>query len=109
MKHQLLIVLGTLFASLVVATAAEPIQLFNGKDLTGWAFDVQDNADPQTIWSVQDGLLICKGKPAGVIRTESSGDIFPHGPTLESQATGPILTTSPAACRRPLGPGCWNR
>jgi hypothetical protein len=40
--------------------------LFNGKDLTGWVL-VNTPADT---WSVQDGMLICSGKPIGEIRTE---------------------------------------
>ncbi|MCA9084593.1 MAG: DUF1080 domain-containing protein [Planctomycetaceae bacterium] len=40
--------------------------LFNGKDLTGWVFV---NTPPQT-WSVQDGMLLCTGKPIGEIRTD---------------------------------------
>lgn len=46
--------------------------LFNGKDLSGWA-DV--NTSPQT-WSVRDGLLICKGKPIGVMRSEKQYENF---------------------------------
>ena len=50
--------------------AAEPFALFNGKDLAGWTFDVIDSeVKPETVWSVSEGLLICKGKPPGVIRT----------------------------------------
>lgn len=50
--------------------AAEPIALFNGKNLDGWTFDVIDSeVKPDAIWSVSAGLLICKGKPPGVIRT----------------------------------------
>jgi hypothetical protein len=40
--------------------------LFNGKDLTGWVL-VNTPADT---WTVQDGMLICSGKPIGEIRTE---------------------------------------
>jgi hypothetical protein len=40
--------------------------LFNGKDLAGW---VLVNTDSST-WTVQDGILICSGKPYGEIRTE---------------------------------------
>ncbi len=40
--------------------------LFNGKDLSGWT---RVNTAPST-WSVQDGLLICSGKPTGELRTE---------------------------------------
>ena len=40
--------------------------LFNGKDLSGW---VNVNTAPST-WSIEDGLLICSGKPVGEIRTD---------------------------------------
>lgn len=53
-----------------ILIAAEPQPLFNGKDLTGWTFDVIDpEVKPETIWSVEEGLLVCKGKPPGVIRS----------------------------------------
>jgi hypothetical protein len=49
-------------------------QLFNGKDLTGWVAVVPDAAKagikPEDVWSVKDGILICKGKPNGYIRTK---------------------------------------
>ena len=53
----------TLATTLLLATAsfgqcAEPVTLFNGKDLTGWT-----GAD----YEVKDGVLICSGK---VLRTE---------------------------------------
>jgi hypothetical protein len=54
-----------------IALAAEPQALFNSKSLDGWTFDVIDPAvKPEAIWSVADGLLICKGRPPGVVRTE---------------------------------------
>jgi hypothetical protein len=40
--------------------------LFNGKDLEGW---VPVNTAPST-WSVEDGMLVCSGKPIGELRTE---------------------------------------
>lgn len=44
------------------------IELFNGKDLTGWDYVL---ADPQVkmdeVWSVEDGILICQGKPLGAV------------------------------------------
>ena len=50
------------------------IDLFNGKDLTGWKAIVPDaakaNMKPEDVWEVKDGVLICKGKPGGYIRTE---------------------------------------
>jgi hypothetical protein len=46
--------------------------LFNGKDLTGW---VNVNTDPDT-WRVKDGMIICTGKPHGVMRTEKEYENF---------------------------------
>jgi len=46
--------------------------LFNGKDLTGW---VNVNTDPDT-WSVKDGLLVCTGKPIGVMRSDRQYENF---------------------------------
>ena len=51
-----------------LASADEPagfVDLFNGRDLTGW---VNVNTDDDT-WSVRDGMLICTGHPIGVMRT----------------------------------------
>ncbi|MBC8869575.1 MAG: DUF1080 domain-containing protein [Planctomycetes bacterium] len=46
--------------------------LFNGKDLSGWA---NVNTDEDT-WTVQDGLLVCSGHPIGVMRTEEQFENF---------------------------------
>jgi hypothetical protein len=46
--------------------------LFNGKDLTGW---VDVNTSPET-WKVKDGLLVCTGKPIGVMRSEKQYENF---------------------------------
>ncbi|HRE80089.1 MAG TPA: DUF1080 domain-containing protein [Opitutaceae bacterium] len=46
--------------------------LFNGRDLTGW---VDVNTSPET-WSVRDGLLICSGKPIGVMRSDRQYENF---------------------------------
>ena len=48
------------------------VSLFNGKDLTGWA---SVNTDPDT-WTVKDGLLVCSGKPIGVMRSEKQYENF---------------------------------
>jgi hypothetical protein len=49
-------------------------RLFNGKDLTGWKAVVpgaaEQNITPESVWRVEDGVLICKGTPTGYIRTE---------------------------------------
>lgn len=51
--------------------AAEPVALFNERDLEGWTFDTLNSSvtKPESVWSVSDGILICKGRPPGVIRT----------------------------------------
>ena len=46
--------------------------LFNGKDLSGW---VNVNTKEDT-WSVKDGLLVCSGKPIGVMRSAKQYENF---------------------------------
>ena len=46
--------------------------LFNGKDLKGW---VNVNCAPET-WTVKDGLIICTGKPTGILRTDRQYENF---------------------------------
>lgn len=65
---------GFLFVAL--GWAADPPlvfrDLFNGKDLTGW---VNVNTDPDT-WTVENGELICKGQPIGVMRSDRMYENF---------------------------------
>ena len=51
-----------------VARAAEEVELFNGKDLDGWTFRGR-TADAENPFYVEKGVLCCKGKPAGYLRT----------------------------------------
>jgi len=48
------------------------IRLFNGKDFIGWKkyLDPKKNADPDTIWSVKDGMIVCEGSVYGYLLTE---------------------------------------
>ena len=64
---------GLLFlpiVTMITVACSEPTDsfqpLFNGQDLTGW---VPVNTAPST-WTVEDGLLICSGKPMGELRTD---------------------------------------
>lgn len=56
------------------APAADPIQprekieLFNGRDFTGW-YLFTPGADPTNTWSIRNGVIHCTGRPAGYIRT----------------------------------------
>ena len=58
----------------------EKVELFNGKDTTGWkAFVpdlIKDNKDSLSVWSVKDGVLQCAGRPIGYIQTEALYDNF---------------------------------
>jgi hypothetical protein len=47
------------------------VELFNGKDLSGWTHVLAvPNVPRETVWSVRDGILVCKGAPLGVLQTE---------------------------------------
>ncbi len=68
---------GIAFRDIKVRDLAAPmtgeVQLWNGKDLTGWQAIVPEAKDkgikPEDVWYVKDGELVCKGNPAGYIRT----------------------------------------
>jgi hypothetical protein len=73
-----LLLMAICAAAVLAARAAEQpvtpqakVELFNGKDLTGWVTHSRTNA-PGQVWSVQDGLLKCVGKPSGYLRTEKA-------------------------------------
>lgn len=75
MLHRILSLCFAILLGASATQASEPLQwrdLFNGKDLTGW---VDVNTSPET-WSVKDGLLVCKGKPIGVMRSDKQYENF---------------------------------
>ena len=44
------------------------IELFNGKDLTGWQQVLADPAVKMSqVWSVENGILVCQGTPLGAL------------------------------------------
>ncbi len=51
-------------------------RLFNGKDLSGWKAHLEPAADPAGTWSVEDGVLVCKGSPSGYVKTEADFEHF---------------------------------
>ncbi len=59
-------------AAEISAEISQWVELFNGRDLSGW---VNVNTDPDT-WTVKDGLLVCRGKPTGVMRSEKQYENF---------------------------------
>ncbi len=72
MKRHLFLALALLTSWLPADDTPVFRDLFNGKDLTGW---VDVNTSPET-WTVKDGLLICKGLPIGVMRSEKQYENF---------------------------------
>jgi hypothetical protein len=45
-------------------------QSFNGRDLKGWTYRLEKPDVPMSaVWSVRDGILICKGEPLGYLGT----------------------------------------
>jgi hypothetical protein len=76
MPKLLAICLAALWAPLLAARAgSEPIQLFNGKDLSGWVVDgpkEYKDKDGQVLpmWTVRDGILTCAGRAFGFLRYE---------------------------------------
>jgi hypothetical protein len=55
------------------STPTQPIELFDGKSLSGWTFVSKGtNGEAASIWSVQDGVIACLGKPNGYARTLKS-------------------------------------
>ena len=50
--------------------SGKPRDLSNGEDFEGWTFDViSSQVEPAAIWSMRDGMIICKGRPLSVMRT----------------------------------------
>jgi hypothetical protein len=57
--------------------AVQEIELFNGRDLSGWDYFLVDStAAMQDVWSVEDGILICQGEPRGYLYTEDDYESF---------------------------------
>ena len=58
-----------------VAKWGKPIQLFNGKDTTGWHFD---NPRAANIWSVKDGVLVSTAHGSNIITNRKFRDFKLH-------------------------------
>ena len=71
-----LLILGCLLTPL--ASGAESARkLFNGHNLDGWHAYLSDHrVGMGDVWSVQDGILICKGEPMGYLFTKEAFTSF---------------------------------
>jgi hypothetical protein len=68
---------GTVYAQKKIKThrikKGETIQLFNGKDLSNWVFQLKDPAiDPAKVFTIQNDVIHIKGDPFGYMRTKES-------------------------------------
>lgn len=49
------------------------IELWNGRDFSGWTFHLSDPAvPPDSVWTIGNGVLKCGGVPSGYIRTRQA-------------------------------------
>jgi hypothetical protein len=53
-------------------TLTDKMELFNGKDFSGWTFFLRSNAEPANTFTVTNGVMHCAGQPFGYVRTEKS-------------------------------------
>jgi len=68
----LILAIAVLPGSSPAGGADKSVQLFNGKDLGGWGHHLVDpEVAMEDVWSVQDGILVCKGEPLGYLHTTS--------------------------------------
>lgn len=68
-----LVASGVLAADLPAPiTPMERMDLFNGKDFSGWTICLRSNAPPADTFNVSNGLMHCTGQPYGYARTDKS-------------------------------------
>ena len=69
--------LAAVLVPVAAAAQAQGVPLFNGKDLSGWSHFLVDPKVPAAdVWSVQDGVLVCKGEPLGYLYTNAEHTSF---------------------------------
>jgi hypothetical protein len=57
--------------------ATEKKMLWNERDFSGWEFVLEADSIPaRDVWSVKDGVILCKGVPNGYMRTKESYSDF---------------------------------
>ena len=81
--------IALLLPLLVASACAEPVALFNGKDLSGWTADVPEadkKPDIKPSFIVRDGKLVSLGKPLGHLVTDKEYENYRL--TVEYRFTG---------------------
>ena len=76
-RSVLLCLTAVLAAAAVNAAPDDTVRLFNGKDLAGWSHVLVDpSARMEDVWSVRDGVLVCRGEPLGFLQTTAEYTSF---------------------------------
>ena len=77
MQLTAVLALGLLVGAATAAERGKARQLFNGQNLDGWeAFLVEPGVKMEDVWSVKDGVLVCKGEPMGYLATKQNFTSF---------------------------------
>src|SRR5690606_40490282 len=81
MNNLMLMRLTLVFYFIVFSTlwcSAQEVDLFNGKDLTGWHWDVPEmdkDKDARNPFIVRNGMLVSLGKPGGHRSEEHTSEL----------------------------------
>ena len=71
------VILVTGCSRTTTVTAGSTTRLFNGTNLDGWSHVlVGDGVRKEDVWSVKDGVLVCKGTPLGYLFTDTAYQDF---------------------------------
>jgi len=55
----------------------KPVKLFDGGSLAGWeCFTIDKDVKMEDVWSVKQGLLVCRGEPLGYLYTKKKYKSF---------------------------------
>ncbi len=68
---------GLAACTAALAEEKEPIELFNGEDLSGWTYYlVDEDLAMEDVFTVRDGLIHVVGEPLGYLATEEEFESF---------------------------------
>ena len=85
-----------LTASAVADKGPQSISLFNAKCLGGWeCFLVEPGVKMEDVWSVQDGILVCRGQPMGYLCTKQE---FQNFKLIVEWRWAPVKSPATAVC-----------
>ena len=57
-------------------TPGEQVVLFDGTSLEAWTHHLPEGAAMEDVWSIEEGVLICKGNPIGYLRTKETFESY---------------------------------